>query len=159
MLSRDEPFNQELLAAMKYLRRYAIKLCRDGVRADDLVQETVARALANRASFETGSNMSAWLTVILRNQFLSGARKGLRDVEDPDEAMAKAVPFDDSPLKKLQVAELFRLIDKMPDSFRIPLRMVADGATYEEVAVELREHIGTIKSRVNRAREILKHAG
>jgi RNA polymerase sigma-70 factor (ECF subfamily) len=146
------------MAGMKYLRRYAINLCRDGVRADDLVQETMLRALANRERFEIGTSMNAWLTVICRNLFLSGARKGMRDVEDPDDAMAKSVPVEDSPLKKMEVAELLQLIDKMPDNFRIPLRMVADGASYEEVAFELREHVGTIKSRINRGREMLKSA-
>lgn len=116
------------------------------------------RAIENRALFRPGTNLEAWLFTILRNLFLSQRRKRRREVEDPDELMAKSIPLEDSPLRKLEVAELLRLVDKMPSGIRVVLRMLADGASYEEAAIELREHIGTIKSRAHRGREMLKAA-
>lgn len=159
MLSTTDEFDRGVLAAMPMLRRVAFRLCRNESKADDLVQDTMVKALSNKDRFEPGSRLDAWLVTILRNGFLGGYRKGRRSVEDPDEMMAKAIPHEDSPLKKLEVAEMFRLIDLMPDQYRVPLRLIADGATYEEVAFELHEQIGTIKSRVNRGRQMLKAAG
>lgn len=156
-MSRNDTFLEDLVAAMPMLRRFAIALCKDASRADDLVQETMLRALGNRASFEIGSNMGAWLTTILKNLFLSGKRRN-REIEDPDNAIAASVVVEDSPLRKMEVCELLALVDKLPEPFRVPLRLIADGATYEEAAAEIHEHVGTIKSRVNRAREMLKAA-
>lgn len=159
VLSRVDTFADDVVAAMPSLKAFALSLCRNPTRAEDLVQDTVVAALTHKDKFQTGTNLGAWLFIILRNKFRTRLRKSKRDVEDPDDAMAKAVPFDDSPLKKMEVAELLRLIDKMPESFRVPLRLVADGATYEEIALEIHEHVGTVKSRVNRGREMLKSAG
>jgi RNA polymerase sigma-70 factor (ECF subfamily) len=157
--SQTDIFERDVLTAIPMLRRVAMRYCRNDTKAEDLVQDTLLRALIYRERYERGTKLDAWLITILKNHFLSGFRKGRRSVEDPDEAMAKAIPFEDSALKKLEVAEMLRLIDKMPDAFRVPLRMVADGATYEEVAIELCEQIGTIKSRVARGRELLRAAG
>lgn len=159
MLSRVDTFNDEVVAQSPRLKAFALSLCRrNEARAEDLVQDTIVAALSNKDKFKPDTNLAAWLFMILKNKFRSGFRKGKREVEDPDEMMAKAVPLEDSPLKKMEVAELLRLIDKMPESFRVPLRLIADGATYEEVAEEIREHIGTVKSRVNRGRQMLKAA-
>lgn len=143
---------------MPSLKAFAIGLTRNAEKAEDLVQETMLRALVHRSKFADGTNLNAWLFTILKNLFRSGIRRGGREVEDPDEMMAKSVPLEDSPLKKMEVSELLRFIDKMPDQFRIPLRLLADGATYEEAALEMVEQVGTIKSRVNRGRTFLKAA-
>ena len=145
-----------MVAAMPNLRAFAMSLCRNSDRADDLVQDTLLAALANQEKFIPGTKMHAWLFTILRNKFLSGYRKRKREVEDPDEMMAKKVPLEDSPLKKMEVAEALALVDQMPPQWRLPLRMIADGASYEEIAAELNEHVGTIKSRVNRGRAQLE---
>lgn len=158
MLLRVKTFDEMMIEAMPSLNSYAISLTRNEARAEDLVQDTMVAALTYRDKFSEGTNLNAWLFVILKNKFRSGYRRSRRDVEDPDDAMAKSVPFEDSPLKKMEVAELLRLIDKMPEAFRAPLRLVADGATYEEIAMEMCEQVGTIKSRVHRGRELLKAA-
>ena len=80
----DEPVRKAVLGAVPSLRAFAISLCGNVDRADDLVQETLLRALANIDSFKPGTNMSAWLFTILRNHFRSEYRKRRREVEDAD---------------------------------------------------------------------------
>lgn len=158
MCSPTDPFERALIAQLPALKRFAISLCRDSNAADDLVQDTVMRAIANRSQFEVGSNLGAWLTTILRNVFLTSRRRRKHEVEDPDGEMARRVPIEASALRTMEAQETLRLIDLLPETFRQPLRLVADGASYEEVAIECREHVGTIKSRINRARELLRGA-
>ena len=79
----DESVRKAVLAAVPSLRAFAISLCGNVDRADDLVQETLLRALANIDSFQPGTNMSAWLFTILRNHFRSEYRKRRREVEGP----------------------------------------------------------------------------
>src|SRR5438105_13266557 len=80
---------EAMLAAVPSLRAFAISLCGNVDRADDLVQETLLRAMANITSFQPGTNMSAWLFTILRNLFRSEYRKRLREVEDTDGTSAE----------------------------------------------------------------------
>src|SRR5471032_2873070 len=80
----DESVRKAILGAVPSLRAFAISLCGNVDRADDLVQETMLRALANITSFQPGTNMSAWLFTILRNIFRSEYRKRCREVEDAD---------------------------------------------------------------------------
>ena len=82
---------EAMLAAVPSLRAFAISLCGDIDRADDLVQETLLRAIANIDSFEPGTNMSAWMFTILRNLFRSEYRKRRREVEDADGAYAESL--------------------------------------------------------------------
>lgn len=156
MLARTGSYQDQVVAAMPKLRAFAISLCRSQDRADDLVQDTIVAALAHQDKFRPGTNLEAWLFVILRNHHYTQFRKRKREVEDPDETMAKAIPVFDSPLRKLEVAEALALIDQMPPKWRLPLKMAADGATLEEIAAELTEQVGTIKSRIHRGRSLLE---
>lgn len=153
-----ESFVADIVSRSTKLKSFAVSLCRDTARADDLVQETILRALINHARFEEGTNLEAWLFTILRNLFFTGRRKVRNEVEDPHDTISRSIGIDDSPLRKMEAREVLALIEKMPDRFRQPLRLLADGASYEEAAAELHEHIGTIKSRVSRVREMLKVA-
>lgn len=141
---------------MPSLKAFAMKMTREREAADDLVQETVLRALAKREAFQPGTNLGAWLFTVMKNLWRSHYRKRRREVEDPDEALAKAMPTYESPLRLLEAKEALRAVDTLPDIWREPLRLVADGASIEEMASELREHDGTIKSRINRGREVLR---
>ena len=87
----DESVRKAVLAAVPSLRAFAISLCGNVDRADDLVQETLLRALANINSFQPGTNMSAWLFTILRNLFRSEYRKRRREVEDADGSYAETL--------------------------------------------------------------------
>jgi RNA polymerase sigma-70 factor (ECF subfamily) len=157
VLSRPESFEDGIVKAMPALNKFAISLTRGGrIAAEDLVQDTMMRALQHKAKFVPGTNLDAWLFTILRNSYYSTARKRQREVEDPDEQIAKHVPIEDSPLRKL--TEFLQLVQKLPSSFRDTLLLLADGATYEEVALEIVEQVGTVKSRANRGRALLKAA-
>jgi RNA polymerase sigma-70 factor (ECF subfamily) len=158
VLSRVKSYNERLVDERPALYRFAFSLSKNRDRAEDLVQDTMLRAITHRHLFEEGTNFRGWLFVILRNKHRSDYRKDKRLVEDVDDVHAKKVAVEDSPLKKLEVVELLRFVGKMPVAFRVPLLLVADGASYEEAAVEMTEQVGTIKSRVNRGRAMLKMA-
>lgn len=158
MLARSLTFQTGVVAAMPKLRAFARSLCKNRDYADDLVQETVLRALGNEAKFDPATNLNAWLFTILRNHFYSDIRKRRREVEDADGVFSKNVPIEDSPLKKMEAREALRLVEDMPPEWRIPLRLLADGATYEEIAAELTQQVGTVKSRISRGRALLRAA-
>ena len=125
---------------------------RNADRAEDLVQDTVLRALSRREGFEEGTNMQAWLFTILRNSFFTSHRTKGREVEDADGYHAASlitIPDQDDRLaiKDLQVA-----LGQLSSDQRAAIILVgADGLTYEEAAEALECAVGTVKSRVNRA--------
>ena len=90
-MKADPAVREAMLAAVPGLRAFAMSLCGKMDRADDLVQETLLRALGNIDSFEPGTNMSAWLFTILRNLFRSEYRKRRREVEDEDGSYAESL--------------------------------------------------------------------
>ncbi|HEY0421024.1 MAG TPA: sigma-70 family RNA polymerase sigma factor [Acetobacteraceae bacterium] len=143
----------ELLASLPKLRAFAVSLCGRGDRADDLVQETLVRAWANLSSFEPGSNMAAWLYTILRNEFYSQFRKRRHEVPDTDGQFAARLashPAQDGHMQFLDFRDaLFRLA---PDHREALVLIGASGLSYEEAAAVCGCAVGTMKSRVNRAR-------
>ena len=149
----DESVRQEILAAVPGLRAFAISLCGNVDRADDLVQEALLRALANIHSFQPGTNMSAWLFTILRNHFRSEYRKRRREVEDADGHYAEGLTSHPEQQGHLELTEFRSALNKLPDEQREALILVgASGFSYEEAAEICGCAIGTVKSRVNRAR-------
>src|SRR6188508_3601379 len=101
----DESVRHDILAAVPGLRAFAISLCGNVDRADDLVQETLLRALANINSFQPGTNMSAWLFTILRNHFRSEYRKRRREVEDADGHYAETLTSHPEQHGQLELTE------------------------------------------------------
>ena len=152
----DPEIRDAILATVPNLRAFAISLSGNVDRADDLVQETLLRALANIDRFERGTNLTAWLFTILRNHFRSEYRKRRREVEDVDErhsSQLKSQPAQDS---RLEFTELMTALDELPADQREALILVgASGFSYEEAAGICGCAVGTIKSRVNRARNRL----
>src|SRR5579864_6608004 len=145
-----------MLAAIPGLRAFAISLSGNADRADDLVQETVMRAMANIDSFTPGTNMSAWLFTILRNRFHSEYRKRRREVEDPDGSYLASLKLPPEQFGRLQFKELIEALPKLPYLQREALLLVAaSGFTYDEAAAICGVAVGTIKSRVSRARQYL----
>src|SRR6202030_910293 len=143
----------DILASVPSLRAFAISLSGNGDRADDLVQETLLRALANIDSFQPGSNLPAWLFTILRNLFRSDYRKRRREVEDDDGSYAETLKSQPEQSGRLEFEELPVALAKLPADQREALILVgAAGLSYEEAADICGCPIGTIKSRVNRAR-------
>jgi RNA polymerase sigma-70 factor (ECF subfamily) len=149
----DESVRQEILGAVPGLRAFAISLCGNVDRADDLVQEALLRALANIHSFQPGTNMSAWLFTILRNHFRSEYRKRRREVEDADGHYAESLTSHPEQHGQLELNEFREALSKLPEEQREALILVgASGFSYEEAAEICGCAIGTVKSRVNRAR-------
>jgi RNA polymerase sigma-70 factor (ECF subfamily) len=142
-----------MLAAVPSLRAFAISLCGNVDRADDLVQEALLRAWGNLDSFEPGTNMSAWLFTILRNVFRSEYRKRRREVEDADGTYADSLTSLPNQTASLEMDEFRKALDHLPPDQREALILVgASGFSYEEAAHICGCAVGTIKSRVNRAR-------
>jgi RNA polymerase sigma-70 factor (ECF subfamily) len=142
-----------MLAAVPSLRAFAISLSGNVDRADDLVQETLLRAIANIDSFQPGTNMSAWMFTILRNLFRSEYRKRRREVEDTDGSYADTLKSHPEQGSHLEFKEFKAALGKLPPDQREALILVgASGFSYEEAAAICECAVGTIKSRVNRAR-------
>jgi len=143
----------DILASVPSLRAFAISLSGNGDRADDLVQETLLRAIANIDSFQPGTNMSAWMFTILRNLFRSEYRKRRREVEDTDGSYAESLKSHPEQNSRLEFQEFRAALAKLPPDQREALILVgASGFSYEEAAAICECAVGTIKSRVNRAR-------
>jgi RNA polymerase sigma-70 factor, ECF subfamily len=149
----DPSVRDAVLAAVPNLRAFAISLSGNVDRADDLVQETLLRALANIDSFQRGTNMSAWLFTILRNLFRSEYRKRRREVEDTDGSYAERLKSQPEQTGRVEFMEFRAALAKLPADQREALILVgASGFSYEEAAEICGCAVGTIKSRVNRAR-------
>ncbi len=145
----------DLLKTIPRLRAYARNLCRSTERADDLVQETVAKALAHIDTFALGSNLTAWLCTILRNDFYSAFRKRRREVEDADNrhaALLKVAPVQEGHMHFLDVREA---LTRLTVEHREALMLVASGLSYQEAAATCGCPSGTMKSRISRARDKL----
>ena len=135
------------------MRAFAISLRGNVDRADDLVQETLLRAMANIDSFQPGTNMSAWLFTILRNLSRSEYRKRRREVEDADGSYAESLKSQPEQHGRVEFEEFRTALAKLPPDQREALLLVgASGFSYEEAAAICECAVGTIKSRVNRAR-------
>jgi RNA polymerase sigma-70 factor (ECF subfamily) len=147
---------EAMLATVPSLRAFAISLSGNVDRADDLVQETLLRAMANIDSFQPGTNMSAWLFTILRNLFRSEYRKRRREVEDGDGSYAESLKSYPEQQGRVEFKEFRQALSKLPPDQREALILVgASGFSYEEAAAICDCAVGTIKSRVNRARNRL----
>ncbi|XYD08555.1 sigma-70 family RNA polymerase sigma factor [Methylobacterium sp. NMS12] len=149
-------FRGDIIKALPALRTFALSLVGDVSRADDLVQETFVKAWANQERFRPGTNFTAWLFTILRNQFYTDLRKTRREVEDVDGTHAGQMtsPSDQEDASTLKV--VWERLGDLPSAQRQALLLVgAEGHTYEEAAVMLGCQVGTVKSRVSRARSSL----
>jgi RNA polymerase sigma-70 factor (ECF subfamily) len=152
-------FSRDLLAAIPSLRAFARSLGASPDRADDLVQETLIKAWANQASFEPGTKLKTWLFTILRNTAYSDYRKRWREVEDSDGSYAATLVTEPDQIAHLDMADFRAALIAVPQEQREALILVgACGFRYEEAAQICGCAVGTIKSRVNRARQSLASA-
>jgi RNA polymerase sigma-70 factor, ECF subfamily len=152
-MTRSPEFREQLVAAIPGLRAFGLSLTARGDRADDLVQETLMKAWKHYDSFEPGSNMKAWLYTILRNEFYTQLRKRKREVEDADGFYSSRVAVHAEQEGHLDMADLRGALAHLPEDQREAIILVgASGFSYEEAAEICSVAVGTIKSRVNRAR-------
>jgi len=153
MTSPSDEFTRALMSTAPSLRAFAISLSGNVDRADDLVQETLMRAWANHASFQEGTNLNAWLFTILRNLFTSEYRKRKREVEDGDGDYAARLSSPAAQEGHVALHEMRQALAELPADQREAVLLVgASGFSYEEAAEICDGAVGTIKSRVNRAR-------
>jgi RNA polymerase sigma-70 factor, ECF subfamily len=155
-LTLDPRLRDEILATVPSLRAFAMSLTGHADRADDLVQETLVRAVANIHRFEVGTNLNAWLFTILRNLFHSEYRKRRREIEDADGSYAARLSAPPEQGARLDFEDFRKALAGIPLDQREALLLIgAEGLSYEEAAQVCGVAVGTIKSRVNRARSRL----
>jgi RNA polymerase sigma-70 factor, ECF subfamily len=142
-----------LVSVIPNLRAFAISLSGDYHLADDLVQETLLKAWTHRDKFETGTNLRAWLFTILRNTYFSEFRKRRREVQDVDGEKAGQLATPPEQYGHLDLFDFQVAMKLLSSDQREALLLVgAEGFSYEEAAEICGCAIGTVKSRVNRAR-------
>jgi RNA polymerase sigma-70 factor, ECF subfamily len=137
-------------------RAMAISRTHNVDQAEDLVQETILRAWDKRSNFQAGTNLEAWLFTILRNQFFSNYRKQKWEVEDGDGSYAENQVALPDQVDRLEVQDMSAALAKLPRDQREAILLIAvDGMSYEDAAKVLGTMAGTVKSRVNCARNRL----
>ena len=143
-------------AFLPRLRAFGVSLCGNTDRADDLVQQTLVKAWANLGSFAEGSNLRAWLFPILRNAYFSQYRKRRREVPDTDGVFSGRLVAAPVQIAHMDLLAVRIALARLPDDQREALILIAGaGHSYQEAAMISGCAIGTIKSRVNRARRRL----
>jgi RNA polymerase sigma-70 factor, ECF subfamily len=151
----DRKFREDLIALIPNLRAFGITLAgrKDG---EDLAQEALAKAWANRARYEAGTNLKAWAFTILRNHFYSGKRRDWRTQPlDPGVAESVLISLDDAPSRE-ELVDVRNAMQLLPDDQREALILAGPaGLSYDETAKICGCAIGTVKSRVSRARAAL----
>jgi RNA polymerase sigma-70 factor, ECF subfamily len=140
------------------LRRYARALTRNRERADDLVQDTLSRALVKEEFWQPGTNLRAWLFTIMHNQNVNNVRRDVREcgVVDMGEIPA-TLPATTDPTASRQMVELERALAQLPLAQRQVILLVGlEGMSYEDTAGILSLPIGTVRSRLSRGRDALR---
>ncbi len=149
-------FRQQLTAMLPRLRIYALALTRDRNAADDLVHDTAIKALVGQKSFTPGTNLAAWLFRIQRNEFISGLRRARPSVA-LDSAIAETLSYQPHQESRLVMREFMSAFSKLSTAQREALLLsVLEGQSYDEIAAHTGVSIGTVKSRVSRARDRLE---
>jgi len=163
-MSSEPPLpHPELLAAIPRLRRYARVLTGETTRADDLVQETLARAWEKRRLWAAGTDLRAWLFTIMHNVFVNQRALARRDAQnvsldgDEDGNAAWQIPVRAMQQTRVELTEILREVARLPVGQRGLLILAAvEEMRYEEIAATLAIPIGTVMSRLSRAREKLR---
>jgi RNA polymerase sigma-70 factor (ECF subfamily) len=149
----DQAFIDGVMAALPALKAYAISLTRNGDQAEDLIQDTVLKAISKQERFEEGTNLQAWLFTILRNNHFTMHRKVNREVEDADGSYAATLTAIPEQEGRLMMIKLQAALAHLTQDQRQALLLVGlEGVEYEDAAVRLGCAVGTVKSRLNRAR-------
>ncbi len=155
-------FSTEFAKWTSYLKGFAYNLTRDKHLAEDLYQDTAVAVFRNQDKFSSGTNMKAWLGVIMRNLFINSYRKKKRRGLIFDNSKESYLLNDNNNRVtnegegNIAMTEMLSLINGLEDGLRIPFVMTYEGYKYEEIASHMQLPIGTIKSRIFHARKILK---
>ncbi|MCR6722510.1 MAG: RNA polymerase sigma factor [Chitinophagaceae bacterium] len=155
-------FNDVLLENADFLKPFAVNLTRDTEAANDLYQETLYKALANKEKYNVGTNIKAWLFTIMRNIFINDYRRKAkqRTIFDstPNDFLInqKQVSVANGGETEMRMKEIYEAIHNLPEIFKVPFQLYFDGYKYQEIADALGEPLGTVKSRIHFARKLLK---
>jgi RNA polymerase sigma-70 factor, ECF subfamily len=163
---QDPPLPQpDLLAALPRLRRYARVLTGDATRADDLVQEALARAWEKRRLWSAGSDLRAWLFTVMHNVFVNQRALARREKlhvsldSEGEGTEAWQIPVRPMQYARVELMELMQHVGRLPVEQReVLLLAVVEELRYEEIAAVLGIPVGTVMSRLSRAREKLRAA-
>jgi RNA polymerase sigma-70 factor (ECF subfamily) len=165
-VSSQPPFAEQLLGQASGLYNFARYLCRDTALAEDLMQDTFARALDAESKFITGSNLKAWLFRILRNAYLDGRRRERRDpvaLSDEHDEGAPATAelwlrgdIEIDHLRGLVARDIEAALARLSDDARTVILLDLEGFTETESSSVLDVPVGTVKSRLCRARAVLR---
>jgi len=151
-----EAFRRDLTALIPRMRAFARSMCGDPAAGDDLAQDTLVKAWTHQATYRPGTNLKAWVYMIMRNQFYSEKRRSWRSVPLDQQLAEQTLVATSNPAAVMELDELRRAMQSLPDEQREALILVAaGGCSYEEVAEMCACALGTIKSRVSRARDRL----
>jgi RNA polymerase sigma-70 factor, ECF subfamily len=148
---------REIEALIPRLRRFALALTHDTVAADDLVQEALRRALGKIHLWQSGTDLRAWLFAILYHQHINEFRRRARESCWAEFSAGHRQPVEPSQAQRLELRDLERAIDQLPEQQRAAILLVGlEGMQYEEAASLLNLPIGTVRSRVSRGRATLR---
>jgi len=155
-LTDGEAFRRDLTALIPRMRGFARSMCGNPTAGDDLTQDVLVKAWAHQATYKPGTNLKAWVYMIMRNQFYSEKRRAWRNVPLDQQVAEATLVATSNPDAVIELDELRRAMARLPDEQREALILVAaGGCSYEEVAEMCACALGTIKSRVSRARDRL----
>lgn len=149
-------FEAQVLDHRASLGRLAGHLCRNRLEADDLVQEVLLKALLYRHQFTPGSNLKAWLNTILRNAHALRSRRRRREAHCDPQLAADRLATTCDPTIPMELDDVRRAMTLLPARCRDVLVLAAGGSAYDEMAFILGCPIGTVKSRLSRARDLLQ---
>jgi RNA polymerase sigma-70 factor (ECF subfamily) len=151
----DDPFLAEVMELLPQARAYATALTGCPDRADDLLHDSLVRVIRFREGFQPGTKLRAWLYSIIRNSFLTDAKRRSRILEDPDGLFSGRLLSAPAQEWRVRHRELLAALQKLAPEHRSVLLLAAGGASYEEAAEICGCPVGTVKSRMNRARRRL----
>ena len=151
-------FNHLLEEQIPRLRRYARALTRNTERADDLVQDTLVRALVKQNLWQAGTNLRAWLFTLMHNQNINNARHSIRESQIVDiEAATNVLAATTDPTASRQLYELDRALSQLSQERRQTILLVGlEEFSYIEAAAILNVPVGTVRSRLSRGRDHLR---
>lgn len=157
-MTAQDQFSADLVANIPYLRAFAHLLVKDHFLAEDVVQDTLVRALASRKQFTPGTNLRGWLTIILRNRYFNLRRRRGFHAEIPMDVELVGGGGSGGQEERLELRDFERAFGTLPVAQQKALALVgANGLSYEEAAKLTGCMVGTMKSRVSRARGQLMH--
>ncbi len=155
-------FDEILLSNAAFLKPFTVNLMHDQDAANDLYQETLYKALANKDKYHAGTNIKAWLYTIMRNIFINHYRRRSKQQvifdSTPNEFLLNQHKnaLVNSGVASIGLKEIQVVVHRLPNMFRLPFQLYFDGYKYQEIAAMLGEPLGTIKSRIHFARKLLR---